>query len=145
MAYTNKTPVHECCRTLVICVDDYENRRLSGSLLHYTFPQRKHFENLMQLLLLIEQTVEENDYPSSSTQKRAFQKNKPCFTPAVSSDMFEDKGRLATFRVRILFRQNASWQGTVSWVEDGCEKTFRSALELIFLIDNAVTSPSGEE
>jgi hypothetical protein len=145
MAYTNKLPVQECYRTLIICVDDYENRKLSGRLLHSTFPQHKRFDNLMQLLLLIEQTVEENEYPCSSTQKRVFKKNEPGYTPPICSGTFEDRGKLATFRIRILFRQNASWQGTVCWVEGGCEETFRSALELIYLIDNASIDSLREE
>ena len=145
MAYTSKAPVHENCRTLVICVDAYENRQWTGRLFHCSFERHKCFENLMQLLLLIEQTVEENDYPSSTTQKRVFRKNEPGFMPPVCCDTNEDKGKLATFRVRILFRQNASWQGTVAWEEGGCEETFRSALELIMLMDNAALDPSDEE
>ena len=41
-------------------------------------------------------------------------------------------------RVRILFRQNASWQGTVLWSEGSQEERFRSALELALLLDSAL-------
>jgi hypothetical protein len=47
---------------------------------------------------------------------------------------------MATFFVRIIFRQNASWQGSVLWLEGQREQRFRSALELIFLLDNALRS-----
>ncbi|MBQ2819515.1 MAG: hypothetical protein IKM67_05230 [Clostridia bacterium] len=50
------------------------------------------------------------------------------------------KGRLATFSIRLMFRQNASWQGSVSWLEGSSEETFRSALELIFLMKSALDS-----
>ena len=40
--------------------------------------------------------------------------------------------------VRILFRQNASWQGSVLWREGGQEERFRSALELVLLMDSAL-------
>lgn len=46
--------------------------------------------------------------------------------------------KLATFYVRILFRQNASWQGTVLWSEGSQEERFRSALELALLLDSAL-------
>ena len=49
-------------------------------------------------------------------------------------------GKLATFYVRILFRQNASWQGSVAWLEGGSEQRFRSVLELLLLLDSALTS-----
>ncbi|NLW65775.1 MAG: hypothetical protein GXY26_06040, partial [Clostridiales bacterium] len=38
------------------------------------------------------------------------------------------------------FRQNASWQGVITWAEDRREESFRSALELVFLMDSALAS-----
>ena len=47
-------------------------------------------------------------------------------------------GKLATLELHILFRLNASWQGSVRWLETKQEQHFRSVLELIFLIDSAL-------
>ena len=44
-----------------------------------------------------------------------------------------------TFIVKILNRQNATWQGTVTWVEKQQTQNFRSALELLKMIDGAVS------
>ncbi|MBE6598234.1 MAG: hypothetical protein E7638_02190 [Ruminococcaceae bacterium] len=52
------------------------------------------------------------------------------------------RGKLATFTVRILFRQNTSWQGYLMWMEKGREESFRSVLELIFLMDSALSQTS---
>ncbi len=41
-----------------------------------------------------------------------------------------------TFLVKILYRQNQSWQGEVVWAETNERRYFRSALELIRLIDS---------
>ena len=49
-------------------------------------------------------------------------------------------GKIATFTVRVIFRQNASWQGSVAWLEGGSEQRFRSVLELLLLLDSALTS-----
>lgn len=46
----------------------------------------------------------------------------------------------STFIVQIQFCQNSSWQGTVAWTEQKKEQRFRSALELIRLIDEALIS-----
>ena len=55
------------------------------------------------------------------------------------------EGKLATFSLSILFRQNATWQGTVAWLEGGKSQSFRSVLELVFLMDSALRgSISGE-
>lgn len=42
------------------------------------------------------------------------------------------------FIVQITHQQNATWQGTVTWVDENRSQSFRSALELIRLIDSAV-------
>lgn len=43
-----------------------------------------------------------------------------------------------TFIVKITHTQNATWQGTVTWTDSEKTQMFRSALELIRLIDSAV-------
>ena len=45
-----------------------------------------------------------------------------------------------TFEITVKFRQNATWQGSVSWVEGGEQKPFRSALELLKLMDSTMDS-----
>ena len=47
----------------------------------------------------------------------------------------KDKG---TFIVKILNEQNSTWQGSVTWVEEQKTQNFRSALELIKMIDEAL-------
>ena len=51
----------------------------------------------------------------------------------------EDKER-GTFLVKILFRQKETWQGQVTWAEKNKTVSFRSALELMRLLDEAGTS-----
>jgi len=42
----------------------------------------------------------------------------------------------ATFILQIKFRQNNTWQGSLEWVEKKKTMMFRSALELIKIIDS---------
>ena len=44
-----------------------------------------------------------------------------------------------TFLVKIVDNQNATWQGSVTWVEEKKEQHFRSALELLKLIDGVIS------
>ncbi|MCI8837566.1 MAG: hypothetical protein HFG74_05825 [Hungatella sp.] len=57
--------------------------------------------------------------------------------------MLKESGKKATFVVNVTYRQNATWQGKVLWAETGKSCYFRSALELLKLIDNALEE--GEE
>lgn len=43
----------------------------------------------------------------------------------------------ASFLIRIQYRQNASWQGTIQWLDQKKTKKFRSELELMMLINEA--------
>ncbi len=52
--------------------------------------------------------------------------------------MKQSTGEKETFVVRILNTQNATWQGTVTWTDGRRTESFRSALELIRLIDSTL-------
>ena len=56
--------------------------------------------------------------------------------------MKQSTGERETFVVRILNTQNATWQGTVTWTERRVSRNFRSALELLRLLDSAVEPPA---
>lgn len=44
----------------------------------------------------------------------------------------------ASFLVRVLFRRNASFQGVIQWLETNKKRSFRSSLELITLMQEAM-------
>lgn len=54
-------------------------------------------------------------------------------------------GRPDTFIVDVKFRKNATWQGTVSMKASGREVNFRSALELMKIMDQAIESNHPED
>ena len=54
------------------------------------------------------------------------------------------RGTAATFELRILFRQHASWQGELLWLERSDRQSFRSVLELITLMDSALRAKGTE-
>ena len=43
-----------------------------------------------------------------------------------------------TFIVKILNKKNSTWQGSITWVEKQKTQHFRSALEMIKMIDGAL-------
>ena len=44
-----------------------------------------------------------------------------------------------TFIVKVEYSQNRSWQGRIIWAERGREVRFRSTLELLKLMDEAIS------
>lgn len=53
------------------------------------------------------------------------------------------EGRRASFSIRVLFHEHATWQGVIYWREAGVRQQFRSFKEMLFLI--ASVAEIGEE
>ena len=50
-----------------------------------------------------------------------------------------------TFIIKVMDQQNATWQGSVTWVDEQREQYFRSTLELLKLIDGASEKRNDDE
>ena len=48
-----------------------------------------------------------------------------------------------TFVIRVMFRRNATWQGTICWKEKRRQISFRSFLEMLLLMQEAVADSEG--
>lgn len=128
-------------RAAMVCVDDRRDGRFAGRLYHPYWDGEVSFNSVMDLLTVMESLLDEMQFPQSFTAKRSF--GTPAAQETVRLPLSErHQGREATFRIKVLFRQNASWQGTVRWEEGGQEESFRSVLELLLLMNSAV--PSGQ-
>ena len=120
---------------VTVCVDTYENGVPTGRF-YNSLQETESFSSLSQLLIRMETMLDDQRTPQSYAAHRTFtvmmdQLEEAC--PVVSR-----KGIRATFELKILFRQHASWQGTVVWKEQKREESFRSVLELIYLLDSAL-------
>lgn len=131
-------------RTTIACIDSYEDGIFVGRLYNPQMKAGEHFLSLTQFLIKMENALDELRLPQSFTVARAFAP--PARLNNASQSTQEPKeGKLATFAVRILFRQNASWQGSVTWSEGGREESFRSVLELILLMNSAMQETLAKE
>ena len=63
----------------------------------------------------------------------------------MDADRIQDKkGEKGTFIVHVLYRQNATWQGEVVWADKKKKQRFRSALELLKLMDSALDADESD-
>ena len=130
-------------RRTLVCIDSYRDGVLQGRISGMGQPDLP-FYSLSQFLILIEELLEENREPQSYTAHRSFSAFlMPNSGPSLTGG--RRKGALATFELKILFRQHSSWQGTLLWQEEKQEKSFRSVLELILLLDSALRRLEGKE
>lgn len=128
-----------------VCVDSVRRGECSGRLFHYYTAQPVPFRSRYEMVAAIDALCDRLEYPQAAEQPRRFGHSQPAAEKQseVKRWMSKDelsgqKGRMATFVVHVMHRQNATWQGTVVWAEKNQKASFRSALELIKLMDGAV-------
>lgn len=130
-------------RATRVCVDSYEDGIFVGRFYNPGSSKEYVFKSMSQFLTQMEDLLDQMQFPQAFTAVRTFSMRPVEAMSFEDSDKAKETGRLATFVVRVLFRQNASWQGSLTWEDTGQEENFRSALELIFLMDSALTCESG--
>ena len=55
------------------------------------------------------------------------------------------KSKKPTFLIQMLDNQNMTWQGTITFLDDNQKQPFRSVLELIKLMDSAISQADFSE
>lgn len=129
-----------------ICVDEINGEQKSGCFHHKYSAKPVPYSDLNHLLILMERLMDWLNFPQASTQMRSFNKAGKKLPYRArggqqvrsADDILNETGKKATFVVNVQYRQNATWQGKVLWAETGKSCNFRSALELLKLIDCAL-------
>lgn len=116
---------------------------LAGRLYSGFYHKVYTFGSETEMLLGIEGLCDRMQFPQASFKSRSFDtKYTKTFIRKVEEFMDSEietasKQDKATFLVHIKFRQNATWQGSITWVEKDKTQNFRSALEMLKLMDEA--------
>jgi hypothetical protein len=97
----------------------------------------------------MENIFNEQNCPESYTELREFDccpsEGKKQKKVEIPSDSIEDSDSddfvitKCSFEVSVRFRQHSTWQGEILWAEKKVKQNFRSVLELLVLIDQALS------
>lgn len=140
-------------RTL-IRIYSYENTILTGSITNAYLNQTFFFHDVLEMASILEQIYDTLSFPQSSLSYRSFRptnrKHKQDSTYMKAGGDFMNMNKMppelentpekASFLVHVQFRQHATWQGNITWVDKGVTQQFRSVLEMIRLMTDAVES-----
>ncbi|MGN0986671.1 MAG: hypothetical protein ACI4OO_02425 [Otoolea sp.] len=128
-----------------VCVDSIENGNITGRFYHKYKKEAEEFRSVSMLLDKMDRLFDRIDFPQSSTRRRTFhpkdepnKKKKEAVQVADTKEIMGHSGDKGTFIVQVKYRQNSTWQGEVTWTERRQKQYFRSALELLKLIDSAL-------
>lgn len=118
----------------MVYVDSYENNVLCGRFANPYLKGIHKFTSLADFIVKMEGVINIIDLPETCAADCGYRKN--------FHDSIIMRGKKDTFSINIRFRQNDSWQGTISWLETNHKQNFRSVLELILLLDSALREPN---
>lgn len=124
-------------RNILVCIDRCEGDIPVGRLFSPARKEPIQFASAMDFLNAVEALLDEMDFPQSFVPVRSFSGRKKAAAHARQMVIGEGRGQMTTFRLRVLFRQNASWQGSLCWLDMEREESFRSVLELLHLMQSA--------
>lgn len=130
-------------RVSILRITSYKDKNFEGYLENPYYREIKWFNNLTQMLFLLDETADELNYPQRSNERRRIEEKPPDRLNGESGyppPKEQISKPIASFRIRIMFRQNASWQGYCEWLGSKKGANFRSALELIQLMDSVLPS-----
>ena len=133
---------------LSISILSYENENLIGQLSCPYLKNSVQFNDLTQLILIMDQIMQDCHIPKCDVRYRTFcMKRQKIVSPLEyknQNDLINEESLKTSFMnlentqnsflVEIMYRQNYSWQGKMTWIQENKTKMFRSALELMHIL-----------
>ena len=137
---------------VVLCVDSLRAGEPAGRLYHSYQCEAVPFSSSEQMVFEMESLYNALNFPRLGNNERSFapvSKTGAHYTERdrIMKDeaLLSKHGDLGTFIVRVQHRQNSSWQGRITWMEQDKTINFRSVWEMIKLIESAVDTVSGPD
>lgn len=124
---------------MTVRITDYRGGCLRGRLSGVDLDGELGFDSTIELLLQMQQLMDSSNAPQRNEEVRSFPVDGG-FSLQRKPAAPERTPALAVFQINVMFRQNATWQGNLLWVDVNEEAHFRSVLELLMLLNSALTS-----
>lgn len=134
-----------------VSIESYTDGILVGDVHNAYYNKTIPFTDGLQLLAALESLFDTLSFPDRFEEYRRFGGARKTRTAAARMKRESEqamsetkKGDKATFVIHVQFRRNATWQGTIQWVDQDKTQSFRSTLEMIRLIDEAMAATDEE-
>ena len=127
------------------------NPCIKGVFYHHFSQEGIRFEGMSDLLSGMEKLYDAMNFPFPGNNERHFIEKEISYMKEELTKKLEDQdmlkmhGDLGTFIIRVQHRQNSSWQGRITWVEEDKTLYFRSVWEMVKLIEEALADYKEDE
>lgn len=158
MTMRSKAMVPSTASLVVIHINEYVCGDMRGRLYNPYLDTRLAFHGLLDFANKLDSLFDSMSFPLATTEYRSFPAKKSSKHINMHKTFADKTGEYRmnkdggtkpqkneTFIVHVQFRQNATWQGTVKWTGQNTEQRFRSALELLKIMDSALSEETPEE
>lgn len=138
---------------ITVCISDVVDGDFVGELWQQYEAYPSSFHGITDMIFQMEELYDKWNFPQRSTNCRSFRTETDSGASGVHvkrgkrmsvHNVQEKRGKKGTFIVQVQYRQNSTWQGQVVWAEENRKEHFRSALELMKLIDSAMSENEAE-
>lgn len=130
---------------IVLCISRKNEGDIEGCLFHGYSRRGIPFRGYEDIIRIAEELFNSLGFPHMGTIDRDISGKMYCYRKTEGmARVVEDKellgqhGDIGTFVIRVQHRQHSSWQGRVTYLDKNQTACFRSALELIKMIDGVL-------
>ena len=128
------------------------NGQIKGVLHNQYLDEPFEFISFMQMIERMEKVFDSMKFPQAfmkprkfdsannkrPTKKRKAERNDIMQTAVMTDTREEAVSSKCTFEITVKSRQNATWQGQILWADKNTRQSFRSVLEMLKLMDEAL-------
>lgn len=136
---------------IVLCVNKNNYGTIEGYLYHGYSDQGIPFHGYEDIIRSAEELFNILGFPHMGTGDRdisgrthVYRKKEGMTRLMDDEKLLEQHGDMGTFVIRVQHRQHSSWQGRVTYLEKNQTVYFRSALELMKIIDGTLDAAEQE-
>ena len=130
----------------------YESGHIKGVLHNKYLEAPFEFLSFVQMIERMEKVFDSMKFPQAFMKPRKFdnvnnkratkklkaERNDIMQTAVITDTHEEAVSSKCTFEITVKSRQNATWQGQILWAEKNTKQSFRSVLEMLKLMDEAL-------
>ena len=132
----------------------HEDGSLRGELYSRYFDKPFKFTSLVRMIEKMEKTFDSKGFPEKFMLPRTFSEEKQVrhkrgtdlINTVAEADIPEKQPepgeKKCTFEIAVRYRQNAEWQGWIHWLEENKDLNFKSILEMLIMISDAIEGKS---
>ncbi len=139
---------HEGAMKSLVCVHNNQCGEPKGEIYNNHLKQPIVFTDIIGMVSKMDDLCDQTGHPQAYQQHRSFGGQRKLQELNTMDEVLTDlddgllkskAGEKATFIIQVQFRQNASWQGTITWAEKKKTMRYRSTLEMLKLMDEALS------